>query len=110
MCIAFTVIITVILATIGVLFTSTLSNFRVIVRNCLSGICCYSVSFISTQWIIKQYKKELIKKQLIETSKHIQINKISFKLLLSTKDGFKTFANHRMYMYISNSKYLNLIY
>ena len=68
-------------------------NIRLIITNITMTIMCYCCSFISTKWVITRYQKELIKKTICLNTSVLE-NNISFEDILSSKTGFKLFADH----------------
>eukprot|EP01083_Nonionella_stella_P067055 177098_1 len=78
------------------------SNWRIMLMNMFTCTACYTMSFVSTHWVIKQYntqrkKLELCTQLLLSNSASV-MNEVKSRLTLtevvSTKDGFDSFANH----------------
>ena len=65
------------------------SNVLVIVGNVASVGVCYTVCFIQTMWVIRQYVTKLKLHSSTEELTHFKLEQV-----LSTKDGFDLFANH----------------
>ena len=86
-----TTIIFIVCGIIVLLFMDRIWNIRLIATNILASVICYLWSFISTKWVITKYENEIIKH-----NKHNQYNEkyLGLEQVLSTKDGFKLFANH----------------
>eukprot|EP01084_Bolivina_argentea_P183775 317069_1 len=67
-------------------------NIRFIVTNVITASFCYSCSLLSTYWVLKQYYKESMKRRASIKSN----TKLSLQQILSTKKGFKLFADFQV--------------
>eukprot|EP01083_Nonionella_stella_P014209 39945_1 len=76
-------------------------NVQILLMNMYTCTCCYLMSFISTHWVIKQYNAQQLRlkvaltRQLSDKSVIDMVkSRWTLEQVLSTKDGFDSFANH----------------
>ena len=66
-------------------------DIRVICNNMLLGYAGYAVILVYTFWVLRKYKQQMSAQQVDDEE---NIKRLSLKQVLSTKIGFKLFADH----------------
>ena len=88
---------------VSTLFADTESNIRIIATNISSCCMCYAFNFISTNWVLKQYRIynksqginiEGTKPYIVPERSVDPRNMMTLGQILSSKEGFDMFANH----------------